>query len=425
MHSVRVCVLALVAFGFAPSAVRAQSTATRAIVLTFEGGRQGAQAREAVLFALQSHVELVTEDQAIETAQAMGIDVGSPGGLAEVVEELRVGLVVTGGVRGRGRNARTELVVVDPQGEELARLEAPGPRTRRARAEIERAAIEVVDAAMAAREAQNAPEPEPEPQGPIIYDDEGPSEREEEDDDDEIEGPRWRHPLLLARVGVRIRSVSTSVDEEATNTRFFFDADMFPELELAVQVRPLTDAEEPLARGLILGVDGGVSVGIQYLDVATDELRTMTSFRFRADVGYGFTFGNVFELQGLVGFGMEGVDLEAPTVFPSTFYTYLRPAVVGRVDLFRRVFLLEGGVGGRIGLDGGPLSGAFGPNMSWHGVDVWGGFSGIVAPGFAWGASFGYTFHVLGFDGDGGTFGDGGPGRDETLEIRLLVGAAL
>ena len=79
--------LVVAAVGPLVSTVRAQSTATRAIVLTFEGGRRGDTARDAAIAELASHVELVTEDQAVATAQSMGIDVSTPEGLAEVVRE--------------------------------------------------------------------------------------------------------------------------------------------------------------------------------------------------------------------------------------------------------------------------------------------------------------------------------------------------
>ncbi|MCB9594425.1 MAG: hypothetical protein H6719_16960 [Sandaracinaceae bacterium] len=417
--------LLLTVLAWSPAApTLAQSDATRAILLTFEGGRRGDAARDAALAELASHVELVTEDQAIATAETMGVDVSSPQGLAEVVRELRVTLVVMGAVRGSGRRGRTEIVVVDPDGVELARVEAPAPGGAASRAEIGRLAVEAVDnanAALAAREQVAEPEPEaPAVAAPIVYDDEG-------DDDEDQASTRegWRQPLVIALVGLRLRTLSTSVDEEATNTRFFFEADMYPEIELVTWFRPLTDADDELARGLLLGVRGSFSAGIRYIDASTGEERGMTSFRFRADVGYAYTIENIVEIAGMVGFGMDGLDLEGPTTsFPSTLFSYVRPGLGLRVALYETLFVLDGGIGGRIGVDGGAIAGAFGPGLFFGGVDLSIGFSGIVAPGFAWAARFGYVFHSLSFDGAGGPFGDGSGGQDEALELRLLVGAA-
>ncbi|MBX3269304.1 MAG: hypothetical protein KF729_03530 [Sandaracinaceae bacterium] len=416
--------LCLVAATLLAPLARAQSTATRVIVLTFEGGRRGAAAREAALAELAPYVELVTEEQAIAAAQSMSIDVSTPEGLGEVVRALGVTLVVTGAVTGQGRRAQTELVVVDATGAELARVEAPAPGNAAARAEIGRAAVGAIDAANAALAERargptaDAQSPDPDASGPapITYDDDVPRRAEP--------SGRWRHPLALALVGLRLRTVAASVDEVATNTRFFFAADMYPEIELVTWFRPLTDADDPAARGLVLGVRGAVSAGIRYVDEAAGDERAMTSYRLRVDAGYGYTIDDLVELQGVVGFGLDGVDLEMPTGFASLLYAYLRPALNVRVALYRALFVLDGGIGGRIGLDGGPLAGAFGPGMSFGGVDLSIGFSGVVEPGLAWAARFGYAFHALSFDGSGGTLGMGAQGSDETFELRLLLGWA-
>ncbi|MEZ4339706.1 MAG: hypothetical protein R3B82_24060 [Sandaracinaceae bacterium] len=413
--------LVVAAVGPLVSTVRAQSTATRAIVLTFEGGRRGDTARDAAIAELASHVELVTEDQAVATAQSMGIDVSTPEGLAEVVRELGVTLVLTGAVQGRGRRGTTEMVVVDPDGVELARIEAPAPDRAADRAEIGRLAVEVIDQANAALEARNAPpppEPEPEPTTPIVYDDEETREPEQ------ATRTGWRHPLVAILAGLRLRTVATAVDEQSTNTRFFFEADMYPEIELAAWIRPLTDDAEPLARGLLFGLHGSFSVGINYIDAATGVENGMTTYRFRADVGYGYTIDDLVEIQGMVGFGIDGLDLQNSTAFPSVMLSYLRPAVVARVNLYRSMFVIDGGIGGRIGLDGGALPAAFGPGMFFGGVDLWLGFSGVIDPGFTYAARFGYVLHSLSFDGGGGSFGVGSGGQDETIELRLLVGWA-
>ncbi len=415
----------LVVLGWASFAesVDAQSSATRAIVLRFEGGGRGEQARDAAIAELAPHLELVTEDQAIATAEEMGVDVSSPGGMGEVVRELGVSLVVMGSVTGRRRHGTTTIVVVDPDGEELSRRDGPEPRGAEALLEIGRIAVEAVDAASALleereRAAQVVEVPEPVQQ--IIYDDEG------DDDEEEEAGPRagWRHPLALALVGLRFRTVGTYVDEEATNTQYFFASDLYPEIELEASFRPLTDASDELARGLYIGLTGSFSVGLSYLDATSSEARTMTSYRFRADVGYGYTIGDVFEISGVVGFGVDGVDFEAPVDFPSTTFVYLRPALVGRARLYEDDLALELAVGGRIGVDGGSLPAAFGPGMSFGGVDVTVGFYGVIAPGFSWAARLSYSYQALSFDGGGGTLGAGGAGRDETLGLHALVGWA-
>lgn len=392
------------------------STATRIIVLRFEG-RGSSRARRAVIQEVSSLFEIVEEEQAVVTAEQMGVDVSSPGGMAEVVRELGVTLVVTGSVTGRRRRAITTIVVVDPDGNELSRRQGPEPRRARDRTEIARLAVEAINEANAVLEQQRAAAEaaaNPPPPQRIIYDDE---------DDDEDSGSRsgWRHPLVQALGGLRLRTVGTYVEEGGRE--LFFEADIYPEIELLARFRPWTDDADEGLRGIQFGVQGAFSVGISYFDTMDVE-RDMTSFRFRLDVGYGYTVGDIFEISGVLGFGTEGVLLTMPDAFPSTLFSFLRVAVVGRVRAHGDLFMVEGGLGGRIGLDGGELASAFGPSMFFGGMDMFLGFAGNVPPGFSWAARFGYQLHSISFDGGGGSFGNGSGGTDEAIEIRLLVGVA-
>jgi hypothetical protein len=158
--------------------------------------------------------------------------------------------------------------------------------------------------------------------------------------------------------------------------------------------------------------------------VAPGDARGFTSLRFALDVGYVYVVADPLDIAGMVGFGIEGVQLDIPDEFPSTLFSYLRPALEGRLRALGELLMIEAGLGARIGLDGGPIAAAFGPGFVFGGVDVFVGVTGIVEPGFAWAARFGYIHHALSFSGGGGSLAIGIDGVDQAIDARLLVGWA-
>lgn len=382
----------------------------RAVVLRFEGW-SAAQARAAVLEALASEVELVSEEQAVHTAREIGVDVSTPSGMAEVVRHLGITVVVAGSVEGRMRRAETTVMVLDATGNELSRRTGPSPQRRQDRHAIGAIAVEALEEAFAVLERQRTPAPavvEPEP-----------VERARPPEPERPATSAYRPRQLVLLGGIRVRTVSTQIVGAGTN-RHFFAADAYPEIDLELAYRPWFDATSEL-RGLFLGLQGSFSVGMGYIATAGDT-RGMTSLRFRFDVGYAHAIGDMFEIVAGLGLGIEGVQLDNPDGFPSTLFTMLRPAIGGRIRAAGDLLVIELGLGGRIGLDGGPLAGAFGPGLFFGGVDVGLGLSGVVEPGFSWAARVGYLHHALSFSGAGGSFGAGTGGIDEAVEGRFLLG---
>ncbi|HEY8428174.1 MAG TPA: hypothetical protein VIL20_07360 [Sandaracinaceae bacterium] len=405
----RCTLFALAAWAAVVPAARAQ--APRTIVLRFEGWRADA-ARDAVLRAIAPEVQLVSEERAIAAAEELGIDVTTPEGMARVVEHLGVTLVVAGSVEGRSRRAQTVVMVLDTSGNELARRGAPAPRSDGDRAAIGEAAIEALREARELLEQRNAPEPPPEPE-PAPAPPAPPPEPAPQP------AAEWRQRQVLVLAGVRLRTVGTYV-HIADVPGQYFAADAYPEIDLELFLRPWVDKRDAV-RGIFLGLQGGFSVGIRYVTTEGDQSE-MTSLRFRVDAGYGHVLGDAFELQGMIGFGIEGVQLSSPDGFPSTLFSYLRPALAGRLRLVPDFLILEAGVGARIGLDGGPLAAAFGPGMFFGGADLFFGVAGAIDAGFSWAARVGYTHHALSFSGDAGTLGNGRSGVDEVIEGRFLIG---
>jgi hypothetical protein len=398
--------LAIVASA-APIAATAQPP--RTIVLSFEGGRRADVARDAVVIGLAPEVQLVTEQQAVSTADQIGVDVSTPEGMAAVVSNLGITMVVLGAIEGRGRSAQMVITVVDPANSELARRSAPAAD----REAITAAAIEAVREAQAVLERQRNPEPEPEPEPP-------PSMIRQPEPEPDAPSIGWRPRAFVGYVGLRIRNVGAYVTD-ATGLVHFFTSDAYPEIDLELTGRPWGSGTNDALRGVFFGAQGSFSVGMAYFD-STGDQAGMTSFRVRFDVGYAGVLGDIVELGGVLGLGVEGVQLDAPDGFPSTLYTYLRPGILARVRAVPDFVIVEAGLGGRIGLDGGPLAAAYGPSMVFGGVDLFLGVAGSIDLGFSWAVRFGYLHHALGFSGAGGSFATGVSGTDEAVEGRILIG---
>ncbi len=393
----------------------AHAQVPRAIVLRFEGWR-ASQARDAVVEALAPEVQLVTEDRAVAAAEEIGVDVSSPEGMARVVSHLGITLIVAGSVEGRGRSAETVVMVLDPTGNELARRSGPAPQRAADHAGIGAAAVEALREAQSVLARQSEPEPEPEPDAPVEPAEPPPSEAAPAE-------VGWRPRQLLVLAGVRVRNIGTYIDDSSGRVHFFA-ADAFPEIDLELSYRPWYDKPDEV-RGVFFGIQGSFSVGMAYIATPSNEQRGMTSLRFRLDAGYAHVLGDVVELAGMIGFGVEGVQLDQPEGFPSTLYSFLRPAIGVRVRAVPDFIILEAGIGGRIGLDGGPLAAAYGPSFFFGGVDLYAGVAGRVEPGFSWAARIGYTHHALSISGDMGTFANGIGGMDEVVEGRFLIGWSL
>lgn len=398
----------------APAA--AQGERPRAVVLRFEGWR-AEQARRAALSGLEEGYELISEDTLVETAQRLGVDVSSPEGMATVVENLRVELVIGGFVEGTGRRATTTVWVMDVRGNELTRRTTSAPSGRRGTQDVAAAASEAAAEGIA---VLHRPPPEPEPL---------PVEAEPEPElapdhgmlrEHDVSG-RWNQPMVRALGGLRIRNRTASTSPNPEQNRF--DADFFPDIQLMVEVRPLSMAPG-LERGLYIGVSGGFSAGLNYIRRDGAE-RGMQVYNFGLDVGYGLIIEEMIEVVGTLGFGIDGFELSdaiptgpAPD-FLGTVYTFLRPAVQGRFRILpAHMLVAEVGFGGRIVFDSGPIQ-YFGPTgTSNGGFDLYAGLAGTVDPGFSWAARFAYTSYFLGFSGvtayESGT--------DEAIQIWLMVG---
>jgi hypothetical protein len=413
--------LALAILGLAASA-HAQTTRVRAIVLSFEGWNAD-QARDAVATGMNAAYDVISEQQAVDTAMQMGVDPGTPEGLGAVVQRLHIQLVVGGSVSGRGARAQTTIWVTDTNGNQLATATAGSPSGRGYQGELAAAALQACGTAVAALPPQTTtgrgtgtgtttgtgtgtgdtgtgttePNPEeggtatpaPEPDYDTSYDIENEvagRPRGQRDGERRSSGgggggggsanpDRWNQPVFRGLIGVDIRNLSAStasVQNLLSSHQSGYAADFAPVLGLWLETRPWAQQDDA-ARGLYAYFHGEVSVGLQYRVPRTDlpdgSARNFDEYGFDLGVGYAGTVAEVVELIGTVGFGYEGLTLHDALYTPSAACSGTRPPAncAGGLDFpGYQIYTLRPAIGARVRLvqDLLILSGTFGGRIA-------------------------------------------------------------
>lgn len=381
--------------GALPSTAEAQQR-SRAIVLSFEGWHAD-QARAAVVEALATQYDLVSEEQAINAAAQIAVDVSTPEGMAAVVQHLGIELVVGGSVAGTGRRSSTTIFVLDRNGNEIGNGQAPGPTGRAATGPIGQAALGACATAM---NVLHPPQPvvveempPPQEETPPPPQEEQPPMRSLEEIENEVpgqargqggsrddgfrdEGPsepgdgRWNQPIFRGLLQADLRNRSASViPADPTAVIPVNLADFYPQWGVDLELRPMANNDDAL-RGLYARVATWFSIGINYFTFFEPEALPLQVFGIEVDVGYAATIAEAVELIGSIGFGYDSYSLRLAqriheSDFPSTSYPYLPINLGGRVRLLpssvQGVDLhLEAMAGPRILFGGGQLAGTSG-----------------------------------------------------------------
>ena len=390
--------LAALCLSTVPSSAHAQARA-RAIVLSFEGWHAD-QARAAVADALSTQFELVSEEQAINAAAQIAVDVSTPEGMAAVVGHLGIELVVGGSVAGTGRRSTTTIFVLDRNGNQIGDGNAPGPTGRAAVGPIGQAALQAANNAML---VLHPPDPGPTQQDLPPPQEETPPPQEEEPpmrtmEDIENERPgqargqggsggggsfreegpsepvdgRWNQPIFRGFLQLDLRNRNASVIPAdgasviPSNSTDIGGYAPYPQFGVDLELRPMAGNDDAL-RGLYARVASWFSLGINYYPFNEVDPVPLQVFGIEVDIGYALTLGEVVELIANIGFGFDSYSLTlAQTIhesdFPSTAYPYLPINVGGRVRLLPASVSgvdlhLEAMVGPRIVFGGGQLAG--------------------------------------------------------------------
>lgn len=356
---------ALAAPGLA-SRAEAQTTRTRAIILSFEGWN-AEQARAAIETGLNAAYDMISEQQAVDTAMQMGVDPSTPDGLGAVVARLHIQLVIGGSVSGRGARATTTIWVTDTQGNQLSSRTAGSPSGRGFEGELTTAALQACAEAVAqlpppttggrTTTTDTGPGPGPgpgpedggtgatsdgsgattttethhEPEYDPDYDIENEvagaprgqhsgsrSRRSDGDEDHGSDSGRWNQPIFRGMIGIDIRNMSASTSGGTGGNPSFVDNLPVPfgvTLGAWLETRPFAQSDDAL-RGLYAYLNTEFSVGQTYFrvdDLMPDaQQRDLNLYGLDFGVGYAGTIAEVFELVGTVGAGVDGLGLADP-----------------------------------------------------------------------------------------------------------------
>lgn len=443
----------------------AQTTRTRAIILSFEGWN-AEPARAAIENGLNAAYDMISEQQAVDTAMQIGVDPSTPEGLGAVVARLHIQLVIGGSVAGHGARATTTVWVTDTQGNQLATRTAGAPTGRGFEGELTTAALQACAEAVAQLPAQTTtttqrdpgpgpdttdygatteePAPPPEPEYDPSYDIEnevagrprGQGLRDHRGGGDDHGGGedsgRWNQPIFRALIGLDIRNMSASTSG-GPGTNPSFEANRYAPfgamLGLWLETRPFAQNDDA-TRGIYAYLNTEFSLGQSYyrVDDTIDAPQQRDLYLYGLDFGAGYagTIAEVFELIGTLGAGVDGIGLADPVYqsqvagctsaspdptrcagtrdFPSVQAWYVRPEVQARIRLVRDLLILEGAFAGRIIVSFGDLANSDFGSPSGGGIDWSIGLAGIIDPGFTWRARFGYSANYVTFSAPSATF---------------------
>jgi hypothetical protein len=387
--------LAIVVVAAVPATALGQHTA---VVLDFEG-RNAAAARRIVVDALGGQVEVIELRRAEEAARSQGVDLDSPGGLSQVAASEGVSMWIRGSVTGRRRRARTTVIILNSDGEEIARGDAGEPRGARGRNEITEAtttalatAIQALDAAAAEARAAEAAANRDE----LSNIDEELVEDEDEDEDEASEPGVF--PLLEAMAGFGGRVRSTSINLMTAGRTATYDA-TFPEIVLHVASHPLARSGNALA-GLFASFDIAFAIALSSQDEMGQEIPT-SAIRLEGGVGYIAGPFGIFSIGPFVGIGYDSFSLDPNNVMASADYTYLRPALIADLAIADELLHLRADLGLRFAFGTGELAPFFGTSASAWAFDIGAALHGNLDMGLTYMGRLEIKRYGLSFEGTG------------------------
>lgn len=244
--------------------------------------------------------------------------------------------------------------------------------------------------------------------------------------DELIEAPRATRTLsALAGLTVRRRLAQLSLED---GSRAKHDTGAFPELTVMARTRPFAQARDALG-GVFADLEGAFAVGLATRErgAATDAGASALRLRFAA--GWLYEAG-AFAAGGTLGFGIESFTLASNPVIGSSAYTFVRPGILARAELFGEAFAAELDAGYRAILSTGDVGAPFGQPAQAFGLDANVRLLGALdlGPGLSYGVQLGYQTQSLSF-GQPKDPTLPGPfaveGTDSSLSATLVLGIAL
>ncbi|AKF05460.1 hypothetical protein [Sandaracinus amylolyticus] len=385
----------------------------RVAVMPFEGaGASGA--RRQVQSALEEDGRVSVVD--LDRVDSAGSDP------SRVASDLGARMVVQGRVTGRGRRRRLQLTALDENGHQVASASAQ----MRGQG-VARAARSLLDDGLSRlpgprQEVQEAPPPV---RTTTLPDEEEVVEDEVEEEEQEEGGTsEWdrRAPLLELQFGVVPRSREADVTfQDGRHGRYNA---WYPELAVRGEVRPF-NADPGVIQGIYARGFFAHAVGLSSQVDSTGQPVDSTFYRVDFAAGWLFPLADVLDLGVEFGAGWDTYNLSENPLLESAEYVYLRPALRGRMRIYRELFVIGAEVGVRPVLSRGDLNqyGNAGDTIGFDvGGSIGGGFTLAGTFGITWALQVSYVNYWLSFSDPPDVAFAGDSGTDGGVRIGIFAG---
>lgn len=321
-----------------PEPVARAGDAVRVVVRPFEG--PGAdRARSLVVEELggQASVELVDSEEADETADDLGVDLGTPDGRVAVAQRLRVNAWVDGSVDRRGRRAYAATVQVT-NGADGFLLDEAEFRGRNAGQLVARLRSSAWRRLGPSIEEAQAPPPRSDASGG--GDDEDFEDEEDWDEDEDVvdSGPSGpRPPAFQLAAGLKILRRDFSYKDDIFGQMRPYSHRGAPVLSMEAHWYPGAHFTDGAAANLGLDFRAEVGVALESADSSGVEYPTDTS-AWSLGARYRIGFGE-HELAPLIAYGTHSFQIDAASAdnpkpeVPDVDYDFVRLGMEGRFQI--------------------------------------------------------------------------------------------
>lgn len=345
-------------------AARAQ---TRVVVFDFEGPRESAQLRSAVVDMLEERaVEVVSTKVASAQARRSGAELDSESGRVRVGKKLRLTAFVEGRLeRGKRGAMRLNVTVYTARDGLNAGQMSVGAPKKKLLAELRATFWEQLGPAIRGETAPvNEPEPEPlvqqapvQPQRPVRQQQQQPvaraqgPEEEEQPEGEKPEGepvvpeeeesqPSAAANALDINLGARFGTRNFAYNDPLPGLRKYAMS-VSPNLRLAVRWYPVAHFEDGALSNIGLDLRGEVLIGVTSKNRAGQKFATSAH-----NLGVGLRGRlpfRTFEVGAVVGYGVHAFSLEStskatPDV-PNATYGFLRAGLDARWQFYDPLYV--------------------------------------------------------------------------------------
>lgn len=238
-------------------------------------------------------------------------------------------------------------------------------------------------------------------------------------------------PVLVAAIGggARFRRISLDVGDGSGGTENrSFDTGAYFDFGWHLLIRPWGKrSPRPSMQAMILQIDGGTGIGLTVEPAGTGISLDTNTWRMVGQFGYLYPIDRLL-VGGLIGVGGDVFSIDLNSVLPSSRIVYVRLGPAVAYTIVRDYFGVRADFGLRFPFYLGALKDTFGEDSRAFGLDATATFEGRIEAGFTYAFRVVWEYYLYRFSGavmNVPAMGDGGRGKDHSLNFQLLLGWSL